>query len=78
MDERTAKLINALGEYFGTDPETFTAYAIVIERNVDGELALSTAWQAPAPWRLSGIIDGLQDDIHRSKTIATLEEIQSS
>lgn len=78
MDEKTTKLINALGDYFDVDPETFTAFAIVCERRAGDSLALSTAWNAPAPWRLNGIIDGLQDDINKSKTIATLEEIQAS
>jgi hypothetical protein len=66
MDERWQKLIAALAEYFGCEPDDVTEFVVGVEYRSENELNFRTAYVG-VPWHFNGLLDQVKDDIAKDK-----------
>lgn len=62
MDERWQKLVAALAEYFGCEPDEVVQLIVGVEYRTEVELKFRTTYSG-VPWHFNGLLDQIRDDI---------------
>lgn len=65
-DQRWQKLVAALAEYFGCEPDDVIQLIVGVEFRTDEELKFQTTYSG-VPWHFGGMLDQIREDIAEDK-----------
>lgn len=66
MDERWQKLVTALAEYFGCEPDEVTQLIVGVEFRTEEKFEFRTTYTG-VPWHYAGLLEQIKEDIASDK-----------